>query len=564
MPLKPIFDKSPLMAMSTQPLRAGMVRVDSDKLREIYESICHNERPAALEGTFRLACLVTAQPLEEPVTACIRKALAAQLEDGSFAMPLTDAIAVLRAGWALYEYEARKTLLEPCSRWCAWAARNWETILEDDALWASPADLLELLLDLYRVTGKPALLALCERISAQTMAWSSVLNTISVQRPTSRSVTREELQNGLYGGSDREGYYPRFFRTSHPESLADGARASMARGWLSGSATEMNAAKTGWERLSRHHGAVCGGLTADELLEGASPASPVSTAALGAWAEALCSAAMSHDNAWAWDAAERIVLNGLPVCFSNGQVLPFQRVNTLGGDVKEEECFFVQEDHADRATNRLARGWAALYASAVTACPDGMSVNMFLPGRYAVPVGNGMLILSIQMADGRCTITMHCKQEQKAELRLRLPSWSRNIEVAVNGAMSDAGRECRSGVMTIDRVWHDGDNVSIMMAETLRVMDGYHQGHYVMNGAILMAMPADYDNWAVSFVGASMEDDGVYAVLDRAKEWKLKGHDPADIPVLPAASGAETFKVRLVPYASVDARIALFPGRSNG
>jgi len=66
---------------------------------------------------------------------------------------------------------------------------------------------------------------------------------------------------------------------------------------------------------------------------------------------------------------------------------------------------------------------------------------------------------------------------------------------------------------------------------------------------------------AKSFIDAECEDSQVTARLDSVREWKLTGGEPADVPVLPAASGMDAENVALVPYASVRSRIALFPGR---
>jgi len=563
-PLKPIFDKAPLTAMTCQPLRAGMVRSDAAEAKLLYDLAAASELlPADLEGTFRLACLVTAHPEEEPVAEKIRAVLSSQKEDGSFDMPAADMVAVLRAAWAVYEYEARKPLLEPASRWCAWAAKNFDMLMADDAIWAAPADLMELLENLYRVTGKAALLSLCERVSSHSMIWSSVLNTMSSQRPTNRDVTREELENGLRNAKAREDYYPHYYRTNHAETLADGARASMMRGWYSGSATELNAPRNGWERLYRHHGAACGALTADELLEGASPVAAISTASVGAWAEALSTAAMGNQAEWAWDALERLALNAVPACIHQGKLLPFQRVNTLKVDADTKDCLCVRDDHAVRSLRRFVRGYAAIASSAVCTCPDGLYVNLYMNGRYFVPVGEQMLLIAMSGEDGNHSITIHCKQETRAIIRMRLPEWSRNVEITVNGAESDAGRECRAGWMNIDRKWHDGDVITVRMEQTLRVMDGHHQGKYVMQGPMLMAMPAERDCWARSFVRAGIDEQGAYAVLNQVKEWKCSGDVPADVPVLPAASGNEPVRVELVPYASADARITLFPGRKD-
>lgn len=565
MPLKPIFDKAPLTAVTCQPLRAGLVRADHAVLKQLYALAATDLHPAALEGTFRLACIVSNHPEEEPVTAVIRTALDNQQADGSFAVPHADSVAILRAAWALYEYEARKPVLEHIARWCGWAAQNWDALLADDAIWANPSDLMELLENLYRVTGKAALLTLCERLSSQSMVWSSVLNTISVQRPTNRSVSREEMLIGLEReNGSREGFYTHYYRTNHPEQMADGARSAMAKGWYSGSATELNATRNAWERLVRHHGAICGGLTSDELLEGTSPSAAVSTAALGAWAEALCSAAMGDHAVWAWDAMERMVCNAMPACLQNGVLLSSQRVNSLTDIPSEQDCFHVNADHGMRALNRLTRGYAAVVSSAVTASPNGFGVNLYMPGKYAVPLGDALVLLTISNNEKGCVITVHCKQDVKAALRLRLPAWSRNTEVVINGMDSDAGKDCTAGYMTIERSWHDGDVISVNLEQTVRLLEGHHQGKYLLKGPVLMTLPVtDESEWAQVLLASAEEAGKITGLFDTAKEWKRKGDVPADIPVLPAASGREPANRELTPYAATPARIALFPGRKN-
>ena len=560
MPLKPIFDKAPLMTMTAQPLRAGLVRMENAAMTKLYAMTAFANDPAALEGAFRLACVVTAKPGEEPVAAKIRALLDTQKQDGSFAASFKDSVAILRAAWALYEYEARKPLLDPIARWCAFAVQHWDDLMADDDIWTCSADLLELLENLYRVTGKSAVLTLCERVANETMGWSSVLNTVSSQRPTSKAVTKEEIEAGLAKeNGSREGYYTHFCRINHTESLADGARSTMMKGWYSGSATELGATKNGWERLSRHHGAVCGGLTSDELLEGTSPAEVISTAALGAWAEALCAAALAEKSEWAYDALERMAYNAMPACINGDELLAFQRVNALNEQVNTNQCFRVDADHAGRAMVRLSRGYAALASSVVTARADGACINLYMPGRYAVPMGEGLLIFNISVTAKGANITVHGREETRATVRLRMPAWSRSTEVMVNGADNHA--EVKNGLMAFDRTWHDGDVITIAFTPEIKVADGHHQGKYVLRGPVLMALPAE-EAWQKAFVAVAAEDNRVVALLDQVKEWKCKGNVPADIPVLPETVGAPE-KHQLAPYAKTTARIALFPGRKQ-
>lgn len=561
MPLKPIFDKAPLTAMTCQPLRAGLVRMESAAMTKLYALTAFANEPTALEGAFRLACIVTAKPGEEPVAAKIRALLSTQKEDGSFALSNKESVAILRAAWALYEYEARKPLLDYIARWCAYAVQHWDALMADDDIWAYSADLLELLENLYRVTGKAAVLTLCERVATQTMGWSSVLNTVSSQRPTSKTVTKEELEAGLAKeNGSREGYYTHFSRINHAESLADGARSTMAKGWYSGSATELNATRNGWERLSRHHGAVCGGLTSDELLEGTSPSAAVSTAALGAWAEALCAAAMGDKADWAYAALERMAFNAMPACLVGDKLLAFQRVNTLTAESTAADCFSVTADHEARALNRLVRGYASLASTVITAQEDGACINLYMPGRYAVPVEEELLIFTVKASANGANITVHCKQETEATVRLRMPVWSRNTEVTVNG--SDNHSEVKNGLMAFDRTWHDGDVIALAFEQTVSIADGHHQGKYVLRGPVLMALPVEGEGWKQAFVSACAEENRIVATLDAVKEWKSKGEIPADVPVLPETAGAPAQQV-LAPYAKTAARIALFPGRKQ-
>lgn len=561
MPLKPIFDKAPLTAMTTLPLRAGLVRMENAAIVKLYQLTALTNEPVAFEGTFRLACIVSAKPGEEPVAAKIRAMLAAQKEDGSFMLSFKASVAVLRAAWAMYEYEARKPLLDHIARWCAYAVQHWDDLMADDDIWLYSADLLELLENLYRVTGKPAVLTLCERVATQTMGWSSVLNTISSQRPTSKAVTKEELEAGLAKEKgSRDGYYTAFKRSNHAESLADGARCTMMKGWFSGSATELNATRNGWERLYRHHGAICGGLTSDEMLEGTSPAEWVSTAALGAWVEALCAAALGDKSEWAYNALERMAFNAMPACLQGENVAAFQRVNTFGVEFDEDEAFAVSDDCAARSVVRLARGYAALASCVITTREGGADINMYLPGRFAVPVEDELLIFTMKASAKGAEITVHCKQETEATVRLRMPVWSRTTEVTVNG--SDNHIDVKNGMMAFDRTWHDGDVISLTFEQTLKVEAAHHQGKAVYRGPVLMALPVENDNWKQAFVAAAADENRITAMLAAVKEWKTTHDAPADIPVLPEAEG-EAVEFILAPYAKTTARIALFPGRKQ-
>ena len=138
MPLKPVFDKAPLTMLTSQPLRAGQVRVNLPALTRLYAQVENRREPLLLEGAFRLACLVKVDAMQSPAATAIREAAAAQREDGSFALTIEDSVYVLRAVWALYEAEAKKEDLTVLLRWFQWAAKQWDDIAADEYVRAFP------------------------------------------------------------------------------------------------------------------------------------------------------------------------------------------------------------------------------------------------------------------------------------------------------------------------------------------------------------------------------------------------------------------------------------------
>lgn len=555
MPLKPIYEKSPLVALKELPLRPGQVRVANEKMNQLYALACSCEdKPALWEGVFRLACVLKAKPMEESVVEKINAALARQGADGGLPMDVAEAVAVMRAALAMYELDAKRPLLEKLVAWCAWVAENWEAVLACNAVRTHAADLMELLQTLYRVTGKKAILALCDKLRQQAMDWSGILHTFAVQRPMNRVTSWNDMEAGLEAENGSEaGFYTRQYLTCHGKSLADGLRCATLNGLFSGNGMELSAAKAGWEKIRRYHGAVCGGVTADETIGGRSPSCAVDAASLGAWAEAF--AGQDGEDTWAYEALETLLENGLPAALNGDKLILFQRVNGLAANCGTKDCYHVHEGQEQvlRALNRLCRGWAKAASCAVTVNQKGLSVNLYIPGRYAVPLAEGACVVTI--ADG--VVKISARKPVKAELRLRVPAWTKDACITVN---DEGGLEgCKSSWMTIDRTWQDGDAVKVDFAKAISVGSGHHQSACVRYGAQVMAYVPTEEMWNVALCGQPVLENGkVMARVKRVPDWRKRGGVPADLPVLPHAEG-EGVTVELVPYAQAPCRIALFP-----
>lgn len=561
-PLKPIFEKSPLTAYTALPLRPGQVNVNWNELEQLL-ALCGKaeQHPVMWEGLLRASAAVKAHPEQLPVAGWIEAALDAQQEDGSLPMSVEDTMAVLRAALALYECTLKRELLEKLARWFGYAAENWEAVvIRNDAVRQHPADLMQLMDAMYRITGKKPLLTLMEKLRRQAMDWSGVLHTFAVQRPMSRVTPWADMETGLEAEQGSEqGLYTRQYLTCHGESLADGARSAVANGLYSGNGQELSAAKVGWERISRYHGAVCGGLTCHEHIAGTSPSEGVDAGALGAWAEAFCAAAETAESAWAYDALDVMLTNAMARAVAGGKLNDLQRVNGLSMNCGDAGVYHMHEGEARevRALARLLRGYAAACSHAVTVSKRGLDVNLLIPGRYAAAVNGSAVTVQMSGSAEKMTLTLRMKQDVHMTLSVRIPAWTADACVTVNNDGGDEGKPGR--YLTLERDWKNGDVVTVELEQTLRTVAGHHQSLCVMQGAALMVMPADVNSqWAVAMSGKpALAEDGTVTCEVVPVTWRKRGAVPADLPVLPKAEG-KAEAVVLVPYAK-QCGIALFP-----
>ena len=551
--LKPIFEKAPLKRAVRLPLRPGQLLLEDELGRSLTALAGETpEQPILWEGLLRTAALLNARPEKLPVADLIRDALSRQAEDGSLPCSLTDSLAVMRAAWALYEITCTRSLLESMLRWCGYVSASWEEVLRCDAIRRSPADLLELTEQLYRVTGKKALLSMMDRIRRDCMSWSGVLHTFSVQQPFPKVTPLQELRRGLAEEGSEEGFYTRQALTCHGLSLADGARASALTAAYSGNGPELSAARIGWEKLSRYHASPAGAICCDELVMGNAPDVPADTAALGAWLEALCAAMEQDDEARLWNALALMSENALPRALQNGRVALSQTANCL--KEKNAEASFRLDETADRRTPalaRLLRGYAALRSHALTLTPEGISVNLPVSGK-AVCVLDGKAVTLVSTADScGMTVTVHTKEPANFRMKLRMPDsvTDGRMKVSRGGSAQVVAGESRDAT----RAWQDGDTVTMSWKPQLRTVQGFHQGVCVYLGSSLMTLPAG-ETWAVAACGEpELNEQGQVLLPVVPVEWKnAKG-----LPVLPAGKGEER-RVALEPYADT-VGISLFP-----
>lgn len=564
-PLKPIFEKSPLKALDSLPLCPGQVSVRCEELEILLrcaEKMRAHEAPDMWEALLRAGCAAGEKASELPVAQRVLAALERQEDDGSLPMSVEESLAVMRAAFALYQYDAKRPLLEKMVKWCGSLAADMESVLGCAAIRQQSADLMELLENLYRITGKKGILTLCDKVRQGCMDWSGILHTFAVQRPMSRVMKWKDMEAGMEAEQGNEqGFYTRQYLICHGRSLAGGARAAMADGLYSGNRVELSATKAGWEKITRYHGAACGGITCDGMIGGASPSACVDASALGAWAEALCAASGAQDAPWAFEALDVMLENAMPKALWGGEINCLQRVNGLSADCGAYGVYHTGENSQVLAVKHLLRGYAAACSHAVTVRKNGLDVNLYLPGKYAVVVNGAVMNVEITCQGEQTSIGVSSRQEVKAVIRLRVPSAT---EMTVDCCGEETPAQEKNGYVTLERTWKKGDIILCTQKKKLHVVNGFHQSVCVMLGNTLMTMPAGAsDSWAVALMREPVrgEDGSVKCTVATVSDWRRHGDVPADVPVLPGVEGEER-EVTLAPYART-CGISLFPKGSR-
>jgi DUF1680 family protein len=126
----------------------------------------------------------------------------------------------------------------------------------------------------------------------------------------------------------------------------------------------------------------------------------------------------------------------------------------------------------------------------------GLYVNMYMPSQvtWKGPAGEIKAVLDTAYPEGdTATLQLEMQQSSRFPLRFRIPSWTRDASVKVNGTAAAAA--CKPGTWAeVTRTWQSGDRVEIRIPLTLRVeaVDRQHPRRIaVVHGPVVLVL----DDW---------------------------------------------------------------------
>ena len=133
-----------------------------------------------------------------------------------------------------------------------------------------------------------------------------------------------------------------------------------------------------------------------------------------------------------------------------------------------------------------AAGLGLVSKLALLTTEKGFAINLFIHGSMETVTATGnKLTLHMETnypASGNVKITVDVERNENFELRIRIPEWSKQSNLSVNGASVKA----EVGYVSLDRMWTAGDNIELeldMRTEAIRPIPYGNQ--LLMNGVVL-------------------------------------------------------------------------------
>ena len=128
---------------------------------------------------------------------------------------------------------------------------------------------------------------------------------------------------------------------------------------------------------------------------------------------------------------------------------------------------------------------------------SSLYVNLYLPSEVAWSRAQGDVSLVQETGypeTETSTMTLAMKQPTNFSLKLRVPGWSKDMSVKVNGA--DAGAECKPGEWAvISRTWNSGDKIEVRipLRPRMQAVDAQHpQRVAIVRGPVVLVQDFNY------------------------------------------------------------------------
>ena len=146
------------------------------------------------------------------------------------------------------------------------------------------------------------------------------------------------------------------------------------------------------------------------------------------------------------------------------------------------------------------RGLGVLSEWAVMTAEDGIALNYYGPSEFTVRTPSGSKLRLSQETDypigGRILLTVTPESAERFALRLRIPAWSREVRVTLNGGR--VPNAAPGSYLALDRRWNPGDEIKLAFDMRPRLWVGEREAEgkiSVYHGPILLAYDPRFDSY---------------------------------------------------------------------
>ena len=543
-----------------------------------------------LEASLLTSALLGDEELRRASLRLAEAVVDGQREDGSFGAENETFAArgrMLRALCAAYSMTGDKRLLSFMLRYMKFLKDTLEIspLSVEDAM--HTADTLECGVFLYNVTAQKAILSVLMTLIAQGADYTTLFHSFPYRTPISRTMSEEALYEAL-AAEGESGYAHHLLRTANSANLCEGLRASALAAQLTGSGKHLSAPETGLARMNKAHGAVCGGISGDPLLAGKHPSRGVS-------AKALCELAASLETLLACPAGEHmadqldtLMYNGVAAAFaSDGRsVQSVQQANQT--KISRAARFPLSGFNANlfsledsETLSALLAAWPRFAASQwLLSRDDGLYAASYAPCQVRYRLAGAAVRLNVESqypVSGNIRITVSLDQSAAFPLHLRIPAWADGASAAIAGDIIPAQP---GTILTINRQWHDGDELLLTLPMTAERSVCHHQAVCVRRGPLAFAYAPAYDmlddeNGACAMqakagFGMALDQDAALETVltEDGLQLHTKGYvqsgwgmraESCEQPPIAAERTGNPVDVTLVPYAQAQIRLAVLP-----
>ena len=607
--MRPIFNRAPLTPNTVAPLPTGAVRAEGWLEAQLKLQALAMPADADLEARVALAWALNDEPMKADCAARVK----ALTEDAAFTAcegSLTGGIRALSAIRRYFTATGERELLGVMDRYFKKLFYRLDTVPMKDGEVARGADMMELALWLYDITGQKYLPELCWKIRRQTLDWPDILHTFPMKNAMGRAVPNARMEEGLRD-EEREGqrlegenrpYFAKLSRITEGAELAAGLRAPGIFNMIKSGFKEKEGFANGWSRLTEAHGVANGMYTCDTKLNGRNPNQGVDLAAIAEMMttlETLIGLGEINAIGELCETLEKIAYNALPAAFSSDmkRAQRVQQVNQVAVTKAPRPWYSLGEDASlFREGNTI--GWDAWpkFAAAQWYATDDGGVIAASYAPCSVRAALGGVAARLRVSGGypftsAVRVEVSVKQPAEFPIYLRVPSWARKPMIYTpEGEILSV----RAGEVTcIRRKWVTGDVLRLDLPAEPKLSRWYVQSASVELGPLVMACQPEEEweeggvvrtsapwSWALMpeepmkavyaedrVVPFGMRDTAGTGVQVKAVRiaWNSRadedGYTAGNADTVPRNEKpiGEPCVLRLVPYGDTALRVAQFP-----